>query len=56
MEHTIDRVDNNGSYYPFQADGVTRQVRWATKEVQRNNQRTPEQVSRDLAAYNGGNA
>lgn len=56
MQHTIDRVDNNGSYYPFQADGVTRQVRWATKEVQRNNQRTPEQVQRDLAAYQANGA
>lgn len=37
--HSIDRVDNDGSYYPFQADGVTRQVRWATSKEQRGNQR-----------------
>jgi hypothetical protein len=53
MKHTIDRVDNNGSYYPYQADGVTRQVRWATSEVQRQNQRTPEQLAADKARYNG---
>jgi hypothetical protein len=39
--HSIDRVDNDGSYYPFQADGVTRQVRWATAKEQRANQRKP---------------
>lgn len=50
-QHTIDRVDNNGSYYPYQADGVTRQVRWATKKEQRNNQRTPEELARDAAIY-----
>lgn len=50
MKHSIDRVDNNGSYYPYQADGVTRQVRWTTKDVQRANQRTPEQIARDKAA------
>lgn len=38
-QHTIDRVDNNLGYQPFQADGVTRQVRWATADVQRANQR-----------------
>lgn len=39
LAHSIDRVDNNGSYYPYQADGVTRQVRWATSKEQRANQR-----------------
>lgn len=48
-QHTIDRVDNNLGYQPYQADGVTRQVRWATADVQRANQRTPEQVAADLA-------
>lgn len=37
--HSIDRVDNNGSYYPYQADGITPQVRWATSKEQRANQR-----------------
>lgn len=36
--HSIDRVDNDGGYYPYQADGVTRQVRWATSKEQRANQ------------------
>jgi hypothetical protein len=39
MEFSIDRVDNNLGYQPFQADGVTRQVRWATAKEQRANQR-----------------
>lgn len=51
MKHTIDRVDNDGSYYPYQADGVTRQVRWATKQEQRDNQRSPDQVARDLRIH-----
>ena len=37
--HSIDRVDNNDGYRPFQKDGVTRQVRWATAVEQRANQR-----------------
>lgn len=37
--HSIDRVDNDGSYYPYQADGKTPQVRWATSAEQRANQR-----------------
>lgn len=49
--HTIDRIDNNLGYQPFQADGVTRQLRWATPEQQRANQRTPEQAAQDRAAY-----
>lgn len=37
--HTIDRVDPDGWYQPYQADGVTRQVRWATWDQQNNNKR-----------------
>lgn len=37
--HSIDRVDNDLGYQPFQGDGVTRQVRWATARQQRMNQR-----------------
>lgn len=37
--HSIDRVDNDLGYQPYQADGVTRQVRWATSKEQRANQR-----------------
>lgn len=51
LQHTLDRIDNNGSYYPLQSDGVTRQVRWATKSTQRRNQRSPEQLARDKAAF-----
>lgn len=43
--HSIDRVDNNLGYQPFQADGTTRQVRWATSSEQRANQRTPEEIA-----------
>jgi hypothetical protein len=39
MGHSIDRVDNDLGYQPFQADGTTRQVRWATASEQRLNQR-----------------
>jgi len=42
LKFSIDRVDNNGSYYPYQADGITRQCRWATAVEQRANQRQPE--------------
>lgn len=38
-KHSIDRVDNDCGYQPYQADGVTRQVRWATAKEQRANQR-----------------
>lgn len=41
LKYSIDRVDNDGSYYPYQADGVTRQCRWATAQQQRANQRQP---------------
>lgn len=41
LKFSIDRVDNDGSYYPFQEDGKTRQCRWATAEQQRANQRQP---------------
>lgn len=43
--HSIDRVDNDLGYQPFQADGVTRQVRWATSAEQRANQRKPEEIT-----------
>ena len=39
LQFSIDRVDNNDGYKPFQKDGVTRQCRWATAEQQRANQR-----------------
>jgi len=39
--HSIDRIDNDLGYQPFQADGVTRQLRWATAKEQRANQRPP---------------
>lgn len=38
-KHTIDRVDNDLGYQPYQGDGSTRQVRWATPKEQRANQR-----------------
>lgn len=48
--HSIDRIDNNLGYQPYQKDGVTRQIRWATSTEQRANQRTPEEIGRDKAA------
>lgn len=36
--HSIDRVNPNLGYQPFQEDGKTRQVRWATACEQANNQ------------------
>lgn len=39
MKHTIDRTDNDLGYQPFQEDGVTPQMRWATASQQRLNQR-----------------
>lgn len=39
LGHSIDRIDNNLGYQPYQADGVTRQLRWATSKEQRANQR-----------------
>ena len=38
-QHSIDRIDNDLGYQPFQSDGVTRQMRWATAKEQRANQR-----------------
>lgn len=38
--HTIDRVNPNLGYQPYQEDGVTRQVRWATPKEQANNKRS----------------
>jgi hypothetical protein len=40
LEHTLDRVDPRGNYQPFQRDGVTPQVRWATRVEQANNKRS----------------
>jgi len=40
-EYSIDRIDNDLGYQPYQADGVTRQLRWATAKQQRANQRKP---------------
>lgn len=37
--HSIDRIDNDLGYQPFQRDGSTRQIRWATAKEQRANQR-----------------
>lgn len=37
--HSIDRVNPNLGYQPYQEDGVTPQVRWATATEQANNQR-----------------
>jgi hypothetical protein len=39
-DHTLDRVDPRGNYQPYQADGKTRQVRWATSEEQGRNKRS----------------
>ena len=39
QKHSIDRVNPNLGYQPYQEDGVTRQVRWATSKEQANNQR-----------------
>lgn len=39
LELSIDRIDNNDGYKPFQKDGVTRQVKWSTMKEQRANQR-----------------
>lgn len=38
-KHSIDRVNNDMGYQPYQPDGVTRQLRWATSKEQRANQR-----------------
>jgi hypothetical protein len=37
--HTIDRVNPNLGYQPYQEDGVTPQVRWATPKEQSANKR-----------------
>lgn len=39
ISYSIDRVDNDLGYQPYQRDGSTRQVRWATATQQRANQR-----------------
>lgn len=36
-EFTVDRIDNDLGYQPFQGDGTTRQVRWATMQQQSDN-------------------
>lgn len=38
-EHSVDRVNNDLGYQPYQEDGKTPQVRWATSKEQRANQR-----------------
>lgn len=38
-DYSVDRVDNNLGYQPYQPNGE-RQVRWATAKEQRANQRT----------------
>ncbi len=43
-DHSIDRIDNDLGYQPFQGDGTTRQVKWSTAKEQRANQR-PRQDS-----------
>lgn len=39
MAFSIDRIDNDLGYQPYQEDGVTRQLHWATAKEQRANQR-----------------
>lgn len=51
-KHSIDRINNNLGYQPFQADGITRQVKWSTGKEQRANQRSSEQVQQDLRNQN----
>lgn len=38
-KHSIDRINNDLGYQPFQEDGITPQMRWATAKEQRANQR-----------------
>jgi hypothetical protein len=38
-EYSIDRINVDLGYQPFQQDGVTRQVKWSTAKEQRANQR-----------------
>lgn len=38
-KHSIDRVNPNLGYQPYQEDGITVQCRWATSKEQANNQR-----------------
>lgn len=40
LQHSIDRIDVNGDYAPFQKDGVTPQLRWATAKEQAANKRS----------------
>ena len=39
--YTLDRIENNGSYVPFN-------LRWATMKAQNNNKRTRKEVLYDL--------
>lgn len=39
-KHSIDRVNPNLGYQPYQEDGVTPQCRWATATEQANNKRS----------------
>jgi hypothetical protein len=43
-KYTLDRIENNGSYVPFN-------LRWATMETQCSNRRTKEEVLYDLLNY-----
>ena len=36
---TLDRIDNNYGYFLFQKDGITPQLRWASRKTQANNRR-----------------
>lgn len=53
LKFSIDRIDNEGSYYPFRLNGINtevnsegakRQCKWATATEQRANQRSREDV------------
>lgn len=46
--HTVDRINNDLGYQPFQEDGVTRQVKWSTPVEQRANQRPSNASSRSV--------
>lgn len=41
LKHSIDRINVNEGYAPFQSDGVTPQLRWATSAEQAANKRVP---------------